>query len=88
MRYMNPKQEAEDLVALFEYKNNLGIAFDTGIEGINKEQAKECAKVAVCKILDFIRYNVTPYTYDNKSMESVIINRQHYIKVIQEIEQL
>jgi hypothetical protein len=44
---MTPKEKAKELVALFEYEDNLGIAENTGIEGIDKNQAKECALIAV-----------------------------------------
>jgi hypothetical protein len=88
MRYMNPIKEAKDLVSLFEYEDNLGIAENTGIEGIDKAKAKQCAILAVDKIIDFISWNVAPYSYDEDSMTRVNINLDHYIKVKQEIEKL
>jgi hypothetical protein len=48
---MKPKEYAQDLLALFEYEDNLGIAENTGIEGIDKKKAKQCALIAVDEIL-------------------------------------
>ncbi len=88
MRYMNAKVEAKDLVSLFEYEDNLGIAENTGIEGIDKEKAKECALIMVDKIVDFICCNVRPYTYDKDHMDAVNSNLEHYTRVKKEIEEL
>jgi len=49
---MTSKEKAKDLVALFEYEDNLGIADNTGIEGIDKKKAKQCALIAVDEILN------------------------------------
>jgi hypothetical protein len=49
---MTPKEKAEELVALFEYEDNLGIADNTGIEGIDKKKAKQCALISVDEILN------------------------------------
>ena len=49
---MTPKEKAEELVALFEYEDNLGIADNTGIEGIDKKKAKQCAFIAVDEIFN------------------------------------
>jgi len=54
---MTPKEKAEELVALFEYEDNLGIADNTGIEGIDKKKAKRCALIAVDEIIDKDGYN-------------------------------
>ena len=88
MKEMNAMVEAKKMIAHFQYEDNLGIAENTGVEGISSSQAKQCATIAVELILEFIRCNVTPYTYDKDSMEAVISNRQHYNKVKQEIEKL
>jgi len=85
---MNPIVEAKDLVTLFEYEDNLGIAENTGIEAIDKKQAKECAIITVDKIIDFIHCNVVPYTYDEDSMIHLANNIEHYTKVKKEIEKL
>jgi hypothetical protein len=49
---MTTKEKAEELVALFEYEDNLGIADNTGIEGIDKKKAKQCALIAVDEIVN------------------------------------
>jgi hypothetical protein len=49
---MKAKEKAKELVALFEYEDNLGIADNTGIEGIDKKKAKQCAFIAVDEILN------------------------------------
>jgi hypothetical protein len=49
---MKAKEKAEELVALFEYEDNLGIADNTGIEGIDKKKAKQCALIAVDEIVN------------------------------------
>lgn len=85
MRYMNAKVEAKDLVSLFEYEDNLGIAKNTGIEGIDKKKAKECALIMVDKIIDFVYCNVAPYTYDEDSMIHLENNIEHYTKVKKEL---
>lgn len=72
MRYMNPIKEAKDLISLFEYEDNLGIAENTGIEGIDKEKAKECALITINEILA-----ICP-----------LPNRDYYEEVKQEIGKL
>jgi hypothetical protein len=49
---MTAKEKAKELVAIFEYEDNLGIADNTGIEGIDKKKAKQCALIAVDEILN------------------------------------
>jgi hypothetical protein len=61
---MTPKEKAQQLVALFEYQDNLGIAKNTGIEGINENTAKECALIAVDEILNLI-VGIYDYDYDS-----------------------
>jgi hypothetical protein len=86
MRYMKPIEEAQDLFEKFT------LYLGTDIEGIayyvNDLEAKRCANISVHLILDFISSNVVPYTYDKDSMKNLIANRQHYIKVLKEIEKL
>jgi hypothetical protein len=48
---MKAKEKAKELVALFEYEDNLGIADNTGIEGIDKKKAKQCALIAVDELI-------------------------------------
>ena len=83
---MNPDEEAKDLFDQFT------LYLGTDEEGIeyyvNELEAKRCAYVAVNLILTFINSNVVPYTYDKHSMKNLIYNKQHYIKVLQEIEKL
>jgi hypothetical protein len=82
MRYMNAKEEAKDLIGKYAFHTLRDFSDE------NFEETRQCALVAVDKILDFITYNVVPYTYDKDSMKAVISNKQHYIKVKQEIEKL
>jgi hypothetical protein len=77
MRYMNPIEEAKELVDKFTV---------VGLQ--QREEGYQCALIAVDTILDFIKFNVVPYTYDKDSMKAVIDNKQHYIKVKKEIEKL
>lgn len=83
---MNPFAEANDLV------NKFTLYLGTDIDGkecfVDKREAKLCATIAAQTIMEFINSNVVPYTYDKDSMKAVILNRQHYIKVKQEIEKL
>lgn len=48
---MTPKDKAKQLVELFEWQNNYGIADNTGIEGIDNEQAKKCAIICVDEMI-------------------------------------
>ncbi len=86
MRYMNPAEEAKDLFDQFT------LYLGTDVEGIeyyvNELEAKRCAHIAVNLILTFINSNVVPYTYDKDSMKNLISNKQHYIKVLNEIDKL
>ena len=86
MRYMNPAEEAKDLFDQFT------LYLGTDEEGIeyyvNDLEAKRCALIAVNLILTFINSNVVPYTYDKDSMKNLISNKQHYIKVLNEINKL
>jgi hypothetical protein len=74
---MNPIVEAKDLVDKFTV---------VGLQ--QREEGYQCALIAVDIILDFIKFNVVPYTYDKDSMKAVISNKQHYIKVKKEVEKL
>ena len=86
MRFMNPIEEAKDLFDKFTLY--LGTDAD-GIEYyVNELEAKRCANIAVHLILTFINSNVVPYTYDKDSMKTLISNKQHYIKVLNEIDKL
>ena len=86
MRFMNPIEEAKDLFDQFTLY--LGTDAD-GIEYyVNDLEAKRCANIAVHLILTFINSNVVPYTYDKDSMKTLISNRQHYIKVLNELDKL
>jgi hypothetical protein len=71
---MSPKEKAEELVALFEYEDNLGIAENTGIKGIDKKKAKQCALIAVDEILN------------TGALGSLL--EEYYMQVKQEIERL
>jgi hypothetical protein len=74
---MKVKEKANELVALFEYEDNLGIAENTGIEGIDKNQAIECALIAVSEIME-----VLWHSHD----ENNLIIWNYYKEVKQEIE--
>ncbi len=86
MKYMNPINEAKDLVDKF----TLFLGTDKNGDEcfVDRLEAKRCADISVDIILDFLKFNVVPYTYDKDSMKAVIANKQHYIKVKQEIENL
>jgi len=86
MRYMNPIKEAQDLFEKF----TLYLGTDSeGVEYyVNDLEAKRCADIAVHLILYFISSNVIPYTYDKDSIKAIKANREHYIKVLNEIEKL
>lgn len=86
MKYMNPIEEAKNLVDKFTLY--LGTDIDGEEFFVDKLDAKRCATIAAHTIMEFINSNVVPYTYDKDSMKAVILNRQYYIKVIQEIEKL
>jgi hypothetical protein len=75
----NAKEKAKELVALFEYEDNLGIAENTGIEGIDENQAKKCAIKAVDEFLKI--ENIKPYI-----LHKVII--EFYQEVKKEIEKI
>lgn len=80
---MNAKVEAMELINSFTLYLGTDV---TGEEYYTSElEARRCADIAVDKILDFIRYNVAPYTYDKDSMEAVESNLEHYTKVKKEI---
>ena len=86
MRYMNPTEEAKDLFDQFT------LYLGTDAEGIeyyvNELEAKRCVHIAVNLILTFINSNVVPYTYDKDTMKNLISNKQHYIKVLNEIDKI
>lgn len=83
MKHMNAKVEATELYNKF-YNTS---SHPHHVES-RQQFAKQCALIAVDVILDFIKWNYIPYTYDKDSMEAVISNKQHYIKVKNEIEKL
>ena len=59
---MTPKEKAKQLVKCFKYEDNLGIAKNTGIEGIDENQAKQCALILVNEMLNnFLSNKTTAY---------------------------
>jgi hypothetical protein len=71
---MTPKEKAEELVALFEYEDNLGIADNTGIEGIDKKKAKQCALITVDEIqkIKSVYHDDTLYDYLEEVKQEII----------------
>jgi hypothetical protein len=71
---MEAKEKAKELVALFEYEDNLGIADNTGIEGIDKKKAKQCALIAVDEIqkIKSVYHDDTLYDYWEEVRQEII----------------
>lgn len=86
MMFLNAVLEAKVLV------ENFTLYLGTDAEGnecfVETLDAKRCAIITVDKILDFIQYNIQPYTYDEDSMTSIKYNIEHYNRVKQEIEKI
>lgn len=86
MMFLNAALEAKVLVESFT------LYLGTDAEGnecfVETLDAKRCAIIAVDKILDFIQYNIQPYTYDEDSMSNVKYNIKYYNCVKEEIEKL
>jgi hypothetical protein len=71
---MKAKEKAKELVAFFEYEDNLGIADNTGIEGIDKKKAKQCALIAVDEIqkIKSVYHDDTLYDYWEEVKQGII----------------
>ena len=80
---MTPKEKGKELVALFEYEYNLGIADNTGIEGIDKKKAKQCAFIAVDEILNTGTLGILLEDYYQevkKAVKKMLLNSEIYEK--------
>ena len=78
---MTPKEKAEELVSLFEYEDNLGIADNTGIEGINKKKSKQCALIAVDEMINMCKlYHIHNIVIDTKIYTELSISYWQEVK--------
>lgn len=91
---MTPKEKAQKLVSNFEYQNNYGISENTGLKGIDKKLAKQCALIAVDEIIQSIcNFGYTNTIYDDFETNKMTLADEKYPtayweQVKQEIEKL
>ena len=52
---MTPREQALDFFFSFKYENNYGIEANTGVKGVNYEQAKQCTLIAIDLVLKEIQ---------------------------------
>ena len=49
---MTPREQSLEILFEYKYENNYGIEPNTGIKGINFEQAKQCALITIDYIIN------------------------------------